>query len=109
MPRVPFGNNPVTNHIILDPTGKYLAVPIEPGVQLYHFNGSAPMTIFGGVTGVSGFVSGMSWDSDQHLYVLNGASLKMHVYKLVKTGLEELSGSGTVLTQEQGSFVVRTK
>jgi hypothetical protein len=109
MPRLSFTNGPNTPHIILDPSGKYLAVAIGTGVQLYHFNGSAPMTIFGGLKGVSGFVYEMSWDDDLHLYALNGASLKMHVYKVVNTGLEELPGSGTVLPPEQGSLVVRTK
>jgi 6-phosphogluconolactonase (cycloisomerase 2 family) len=93
--------------MMLDHTGKILAVTTGPGVQFFHFNGAKPITEFTGIVGVSGAVTQMAWDSDDHLYAQNVAHGKMHVYEVTTKSVKELSGSGTVIPQ--GTFVVRTK
>ena len=101
--------------MVLDPTGKILAVATGTGVQFFHFNGASPITTFTGVIGVSGYITHMSWDSDGHLYAQNGASGKMHVYEVSTKSAKELSGSptlipiGTVYGNPVSSFVVRSK
>jgi hypothetical protein len=101
--------------MVLDHTGKILAVATGTGVQFFHFNGAKPITPFTGVIVVSGYITHMSWDTDGHLYAQNGASGKMHVYDVTTKEAKELSGSPTLIpiTPMDGravsSFVVRTK
>jgi WD40 repeat protein len=93
--------------ILLDPTGKILAVAINTGVQFFHFNGAEPITPFTGIIGVTGYVTGMAWDNVGHLYAQNGAKGRMHVYEVTETSARELPDSPTAIPI--GSFVVRTK
>jgi hypothetical protein len=101
--------------MVLDHTGKILAVATGTGVQFFHFNGAKPITSFTGVIGVSGYITHMSWDTDGHLYAQNGASGKMHVYDVTTKSAKELSGSPTLIPINTAygsaisSFVVRTK
>jgi hypothetical protein len=77
----------------LNPAGNILAVPVETGIQFFHFNGAAPITTFTGVIGTSGYITAMAWDSSNHLYALNGQSGKLHVYTVTSTGVVEAPGS----------------
>jgi hypothetical protein len=101
--------------MVLDHTGKILAVATGNGVQFFHFDGGKPITPFTGVIGVSGYITEMSWDTDGHLYAQNGASGKMHVYDVTTKEAKELSGSptkipiGTAYGNPYSSFVVRSK
>ncbi len=93
----------------LDPTGKILAVATGTGVQFFHFNEGSPITAFTGVIGKSGFVNEVAWDQHGHLYAQNGASGRMHVYDVTSTSVKEMPGSPTVIENNGGSFVLRSK
>jgi hypothetical protein len=102
--------------IILDYTGKYLAVPaVTGGVQLYHFNKGEPITIFGNPTIKRGTISRMRWDSAGHLFAQNGETGAMLVYEVTKIGMKELPRDGTVIPIGPNNynvfptFVVRAK
>jgi len=97
------------NDMKLDPTGKILAVATGTGVQFFHFNEASPITAFTGVIGTSGFVNEVAWDSHGHLYAQNGASGRMHIYAVTSTSVKEMPGSPTVIENNQGLFVVRSK
>jgi hypothetical protein len=92
--------------LVLDPTGKILAVATGTGIQLFHFNEASPITHFTGIIGSSGFITQMAWDSNGHLYGLNYSG-KMHVYEVDAKGITETSGSRTLVPL--GPFVVRSK
>jgi hypothetical protein len=78
----------------LNPAGNILAVALGTGTQFYHFNGAEPITPFtSGIIGISGFITAMAWDKDNHLYALNGASGKLHVYTVTTTEVVEAAGS----------------
>jgi hypothetical protein len=95
--------------MVLDPTGKILAVATGSGVQFFHFNGSHPVTPFTGILGASGYITQMAWDHHGHLYALNGDSGAMYVYEVTTKSVEELSGSPTIIPFSRSSFVVRSK
>ena len=99
MPELPsyWWDSPNTAEISLDYSGKYLAVAVGAGVQLYHFAGAAPVTPFGEVVGNSGYITGLRWDSAGHLFAQNGATGQMLVYEVTAAGLKELAGSGVVI------------
>jgi hypothetical protein len=102
MPTVPGG----VSSMILDPTGKILAVATATGVQFFHFNGANPITTFTGIIPVSGSIVQMAWDYDGHLYALN-TNHRMHVYAVTSKSAEETSGSRTDVPI--GPFTVRSK
>ena len=83
------------NDMVLSPSGKYLAVLPYDGksLQLYHFNGSNPITYFTQVAGAAGWFSTMAWDSSNHLYALDGQSGQLHIYTVTSSSVSEAPGS----------------
>jgi WD40 repeat protein len=81
--------------MLLSPSGKFLVVLSLGGrsLQLFHFNGSQPITNFTQITGKSGWFSAMAWDKSNHLYALNGLSGRLHVYTVTSSGVVEAAGS----------------
>jgi len=77
----------------ISPSGKVLAVALGTGIQFFHFNGAGPVTKFTGIIGSSGYITTMQWDKSNHLYAINGAAGKVHVYTVTTTSVEEAAGS----------------
>jgi WD40 repeat protein len=77
----------------ISPSGKILAVSVATGVRFFHFNGAEPITEFTGIIGTSGYISSMQWDNSNHLYAVNGASGKLHVYTVTTSSAVEAAGS----------------
>jgi WD40 repeat protein len=77
----------------MSPSGRILAVSVETGVQFFHFNAADPITAFTRIIGTSGYISSMQWDSSNHLYAINGANGKLHVYTATTTSVDEAPGS----------------
>ncbi len=80
----------------ISPSGKLLAVgggvsscPTcgVPGFQIFHFNGSSPITHDTGLLHASERFVQFAWDSDNHLYALSTNNL--HVYTATSTSIEE--------------------
>jgi len=102
MPTVPSGGL-----MSISPAGNLLAFAIGTGVQFYHFNGAKPITEYTGIIGVSGYVSSMNWDKSNHLYAVNGASGRLHIYDVTPTKEAEVAGSPyTIPGGAQSVFVV---
>jgi WD40 repeat protein len=93
--------------MVLDPTGRILAIATGQDIQFFHFNGAKPVTRFTGVAGIPGYIKKMAWDDHGHLYAQSSAGGEIYVYEVTTTSVKELSGSPTVIPQ--GAFVVRTK
>jgi len=77
----------------MNPAGTILAVATGTGTQFFHFKGAEPITPFTGVIGISGFITALAWDNDGHLFALNGATGRLHVYAVTSTTAKEISGS----------------
>jgi hypothetical protein len=97
------------NEMKMAPSGKLLAVSVQTGVQFYHFNGAKPITEFTGVIGTSGFITTMAWDADNHLYAINGATGRLHIYEATPTSVKEVSGSpyNDVCKSDSCTLIVR--
>jgi hypothetical protein len=108
MPTVGSGGAVSVSGMQIDPTGKFLALAVSPGIQLYHFNGAKPITPFAGSVSTPGSISQLRWDQNGHLYAQEGASGAMHVYKVTSAKVTELSGSPTLVPVGQ-SLIVRSK
>ena len=89
----------------ISPSGKVLAAAVGTGIQFFHFNGADPLTKFTGIIGSTGYITSIQWDKSNHLYAINGATGKVHVYNVTPTEADEVSGSPYSVGAE-GLFVV---
>jgi hypothetical protein len=75
----------------ISPTGQLLAVGGGSAFQLFHFNGSAPVTTFSPAIAVDDNLLEFGWDQNNHLFSLSGSSL--FVYTVTPTSIEQTVGS----------------
>lgn len=73
--------------------GNLLAIAGSPGLQLFHFNGAAVPTPYGGVLLPNVNISQLAWDKSNHLYVLSYPSQQLYVYTVTSTKIAEVPGS----------------
>lgn len=80
----------------LSPSGKLLALAGQEGLQVFHFNGAAPITHYSGLL-TTDPINEMFWDKDNHLYaitgVFNGKVNRLHVFTVTPTEYREAPGS----------------
>jgi hypothetical protein len=88
----------------ISPSGKLLAVG-GPGFQVFHFNGSSPITHYTGRLQTDYGFQQFGWDGDNHLYALGGG--KLFVYTVTSTSIKEASGSPYSIP-EASSVIVRS-
>jgi hypothetical protein len=73
--------------------GNLLAVGGAPGLELFHFNGAAPATPYGGVLLPSVDIDQLAWDKSNHLYALSYNSQELYVYTVTSTSITAAPGS----------------
>lgn len=88
------------NNVSMAPSGKLVAVAGAGGLQVFHFNGSQPITHFTGLlTHLE--ISQMFWDNDNHLYAISNnffaAGGEVFVFTVAPTGFHQAPGSPFVL------------
>jgi hypothetical protein len=94
----------VTPHTAsISPAGKLLAVGGGSAFQLFHFNGSAPVTKFSPAIAAGGSLLEFGWDKNNHLYSLTGNALL--VYTVTPTSIEQTPGS-PISIPEAGNMIV---
>ena len=74
-------------------TGNLVAVGGAPGLQIFHFNGAAPATVFGSVLLPSVDIDQLAWDKSGHLYALSYKSQELYVYDVTTTSITAEPGS----------------
>jgi hypothetical protein len=89
------------NDVEMAPSGKELVVGGQ-GFQLFHFNGSSPITKFTGLEQSTVQFSQFRWDNAGHLYALSGGTL--YVFNVTSTGVK-LVGSVSI-PEAQGLAVL---
>ena len=80
----------------MSPSGKLLAVAGQEGLQVFHFNGAAPITHDTGLL-TKDPINEMFWDNANHLYAITGVFGSkvnhLHVFTVTPTGYREAPGS----------------
>lgn len=90
MPKVSVGSPYST---AMGPSGKLLAVGGSAGLQVFHFNGSAPLTHYTGLL-TSIPIAQIFWDNANHLYALSTpANGKLFVFTVTPTSYVQAPGS----------------
>lgn len=91
MPEALVSNNLDVATMSISPSNKFLAVGGQQGFQIFHFNGSNPITAYSGVVQPNLSVFKFGWDKANHLYVFGAASLR--VYTVTTESIKEAPGS----------------
>ena len=76
------------------------------GLQIFHFNGAAPATAFGGVLLPKVNIAQVAWDKNNHLYALSTQTQQLYVYTVTPTSITEAPGSPYKANQWQSLIVV---
>jgi hypothetical protein len=93
MPEALVGDDSGVTAMSVSPGNKFLAVSgYGGGFQIFHFNGSDPITKYSGVlqSGVQ-FFQQFGWDKANHLYALGGG--KLFVYTVTSSEIKQAPGS----------------
>jgi len=91
--------------IALSPSGELLAVGGDAGLQVFHFNGSNPITHYTGLL-VKDEIDQVSWDNDNHLYASSSISGKLFVFTITPTSHRQAPGSPYAITKPQNIAVL---
>lgn len=90
------------------PSGKLLAVAGQEGLQVFYFNGAAPITSYTPLL-TTDAINEVFWDNDNHLYaitgVFNGGANHLHVFTITPTGYREAPGSPYTISGPQHIIV----
>lgn len=85
------------NTIQFSPSGKLIAVGGPGGLQLFHFNGASPITVFTGLI-VKEPIDQVFWDKSNHLYAISTTAGKLYVFTVIPTSVKEAPGSPHAIT-----------
>jgi hypothetical protein len=72
--------------------GNLLAVAGEGGLQIFHFNGSNPITPYTGLLATHS-IQQILWDTHDHLYGISPSSGRLYAFKITTTGHKQAAGS----------------
>jgi hypothetical protein len=105
MPRTAVGG---IRGLAISPTGKLLAVGGTGGLQVFHFNGSDPITDYSGLLTADN-ISQFYWDNDNHLYAISQTSEKLLVFTVTPTSFAQAPGSPYPVKNTANLSVLPTK
>ncbi|MGA8529652.1 MAG: hypothetical protein WB622_08055 [Acidobacteriaceae bacterium] len=89
MPRANVGT---LSDLSLAPDSKLLAAAGSGGLEIFHFNGAAPVTHLGGLL-TSDAIDQCFWDQSGHLYAISGKAGKLFVFTVTTSGAHSAPGS----------------
>lgn len=69
----------------MSPSGELLAIGGEEGLQVFHMNGSSPITHYTGLL-TQGPINEMFWDNNNHLYAISTNNNELFVFTITPTG-----------------------
>jgi hypothetical protein len=90
--------------ISISPSGKYLALAGD-GVQIYHFNGSSPITHLAAVLPEEYFDQ-IAWDNKDNVYAHDPQNGYVRVYNVTSTKMKEAPGSPYSIPESTALLVV---
>jgi hypothetical protein len=87
----------------MSPSGKLFAVGYKKGIQIFNFNGAAPMTP-NSASIPSDTPATMQWDNDNHLFVLS-YSHKLYVFTATGSSIVQAPGSPQSIANAQSLYI----
>jgi len=101
MPTAAVGFN---DQILASPAGNLLAVGGTSGLQVFHFNGSNPITPYTGLLATHE-VRFLAWDNHNHLYGISPSG-RLYSFTVTTTGHKQASGSPYSISGPQAITVL---
>jgi hypothetical protein len=89
----------------MSPSGKLLAVGGDAGLQVFHFNGSKPITHYTGLL-AQDEIDQVFWDNDNHLYAISSISGKLFVFTITPTSHRQAPDSPYTIINPQNIAVL---
>ena len=81
----------------MSPTGKLLAVAGSAGLQVFHFNGSDPITHYTARL-TTDSIDQMFWDNANHLYAISRSTNNLFVFTITPYSAKQAPGSPYTIT-----------
>jgi len=88
----------------MSPSGRLLAVAGQEGLQVFHFNGSNPVTHYTGLL-TKEPISQMFWDNNNHLYAISNTAGELLVFTITPTTHQKAQGSPYAIPGAQDMIV----
>jgi hypothetical protein len=76
----------------MSPSGKLLAVAGTLGLEIYHFNGAAPITPYSKLL-TTDEIDHIHWDGSNHIFALSDKNNKLYVFTVTTTAITPVAGS----------------
>jgi hypothetical protein len=95
----------IVNDIWMSPSGKLLAVGGSSGLQVFHFNGAAPITHYTGLL-TTDSIDQLFWDNANHLYAISRRFGNLYVFTVTPTSYTQAPGSPYPLAGAQNLIVL---
>ncbi len=92
----------------LSPSGKLLAVAGPLGLQIFHFNGSAPITHYSSRLTTSE-IDRIHWDDNNHLFALSDTTHKLYVFTVTPTSITRVAGSPFTIPATPNALIIVPK
>lgn len=90
--------------VMASPSGKLLAVGGTAGLQIFHFNGSDPVTPYTQLL-TKDEIDQFFWDDDNHLYAISQSAGKLFVFTITPKTFSQANGSPYTISDPQGIIV----
>jgi hypothetical protein len=94
--------------ILMSPSGKLLALGGAAGLQVFHFNGSKPITHYTKPL-TTDRIDQVFWDNDNHLYAISRSAGKLFVFTITPTSVRQAAGSPYMIPNPQSVTVLSKK
>jgi hypothetical protein len=95
-----------TYSLRMSPAGNLLAVSAAPagdnGLEIFHFNGAAPITPYSSMLLPATTIDQMAWDNNNHLYALSYKSSELYVFTVTPTTISQTAGSPYKISRPYG-------
>ncbi len=91
------------NDMTASPVGNLLAIAGSSGLQIFHLNGTNPITPYTGLLAVHN-ISQIRWDTHDHLYGI--AAGRLYAFKITATGHKQAVGSPYSITNPMAITVL---
>jgi hypothetical protein len=88
----------------MSPSGQLLAVAGQEGLQVFHFNGSNPVTHYTGLL-TKEPITQMFWDNNNHLYAISNTAGELLVFTITPTTHQKAPGSPYAIAGAQDIIV----
>jgi hypothetical protein len=101
---MPFVSVGGVNWMKMAPSGKLLAVGGAAGLQIFHFDGSSPITHDTGQL-TKDPISQIFWDNHNHVYAISQSAGKLFVFTATTTSVSQAPGSPYSISKVQNLIV----